>query len=170
MLYPALDVAEAEGDMVLALADEFSPTAVEDHNGSFTIFFSDRSRRDAASEAIARRWPNARLTAREVDDEDWARRSQEGLQPITVGRITIVPNSKFLIPNSSVVVIEPSMGFGTGHHATTGCAWGPEAIDLRFLFSTSALDRASSRSPRLLGAGRAVASTKRGCSSRANLG
>jgi ribosomal protein L11 methyltransferase len=132
LLYSALNVANADGDLVLVIADDYFVTAVEYHDdGSLSIFFSDGSLRDTARDAIARRWPEAVLTAREVDDGDWARRSQEGLQPITVGRITIVPDSKFLISNSHAIVIEPSMGFGTGHHATTRlCLTALQNMDL----------------------------------------
>jgi ribosomal protein L11 methyltransferase len=62
----------------------------------------------------------------EVCDDDWARRSQQNLEPVTVGRITIVAeadpksihNPKSPIQNVEIV-IPASMAFGTGHHATT---------------------------------------------------
>jgi ribosomal protein L11 methyltransferase len=122
--YPALDVSGVNGELVLAFVDDYSPTAVEEHGGSLTIFFSDPTRRDQARQAVACAWPDAHTAAREVLDEDWARRSQQNLTPVTVGRVTVVPPWAVSQPRASllralVVVIEPSMAFGTGHHATT---------------------------------------------------
>lgn len=123
MKYPALDVAHADGELVLAVIDECSPTAVETHETSVTIFFSDTSSRDCARRAIERAFPSAIAQARDVDDGDWARRSQESLTPVTVDRITVTPPWCRPLPatgpQSLVIVIAPSMGFGTGHHATT---------------------------------------------------
>ena len=96
MKYPAIDIHGADGDLLLALVDDFAPTAADTDHSPVTIYFSDSSRRDLAREAILRAYPKAVVSPREVDDEDWARRSQEGLQPITIGRITIVPSSKQL--------------------------------------------------------------------------
>ena len=129
MLYPALSITGADLEFVLAAAVDHSPTAAQEHGDSLTIFFRDSSARDAARQALAAAFPGAVVAAREVDDEDWARRSQENLQPITVGRLTVYPSlvdlrvlrpsSEPPAPSPVAIVIQPSMGFGTGHHATT---------------------------------------------------
>jgi len=119
--------------LLLAVIDDFSPTAVEEHDGSVTIFFTDPHHRDRARDAVTRAWPAAAVTSREVDDENWAERSQENLGPVTVGRITVAPPwaAPRLLPvlpaqpglpppfGPLAVIIRPSMAFGTGHHATT---------------------------------------------------
>jgi ribosomal protein L11 methyltransferase len=140
-LYPALDVAAADGDFVMAEVDAYSPVASEERDGLLTIFFTDRDARDSARIALAHAFPGASLTSREVDDEDWASRSQANLGPITVGRITITPPWASPTPNlqppapspqtPAPVVIRPSLGFGTGHHPTTRlCLEALQRLDL----------------------------------------
>jgi ribosomal protein L11 methyltransferase len=151
-LFPALDIAEAD-DLVLAALDDFSPTAIEERDAGIRVFFATREHRDQAREQLTGR----QVTAVPVDvpDDDWAARSQQNLTPITVGRITIVPDAASRIPadtrsastdpqspipapdaapdaGSPAIVIEPSMGFGTGHHATTRlCLAAMQTLDLR---------------------------------------
>src|SRR5262245_11904697 len=128
--YPALDVVAADTDLVLAIVDDFSPVAVEERERGARLFFASAPMRDGAREALASRFA---VSAVDVSDEDWARRSQENLQPVTVGNITIFPNPESLTTNPSGLglVIRPSMGFGTGHHATTRlCLQALQAIDL----------------------------------------
>jgi ribosomal protein L11 methyltransferase len=133
--WPALDVTHGgDPDLTLALVDDFSPTAAEPRDDTLRIFFPTSTARDAAALAL-RAFPY-RAQPVDVDDEDWARRSQENLKPVTVGRITIAPRGAprtpgrdrqagaadrpaSIDPESMVIVIQPSMGFGTGHHATT---------------------------------------------------
>jgi ribosomal protein L11 methyltransferase len=84
--------------------------------------FHDPAARDAAAAAIAAELPDVHLTPVELPDEDWAARSQAALTAVTAGRFVVAPPwDRPASPGAGtiVLVIEPSMGFGTGHHATT---------------------------------------------------
>jgi ribosomal protein L11 methyltransferase len=122
-VYPALDVHGGDGDLALAAADDFSPTAAEVVDDTITIYFGGTELRDRAAAAVSLALPGAIVTARDVDDGDWARRSQANLAAVVVGRIIVEPGPPPVPPAASPqslqIVIQPSMGFGTGHHATT---------------------------------------------------
>jgi ribosomal protein L11 methyltransferase len=149
--WPALDVEPgAQPDLVLALADDFRPTAIEDRDTGLRIFFTTAVMRD---EAIVALRPICTVSPIDVPDEDWARRSQENLTPVTVARITIAPpwhiggssheppafartqderaSARQASSDPITIVINPSMGFGTGHHATTRlCLAALQKLDL----------------------------------------
>jgi ribosomal protein L11 methyltransferase len=129
--YPALDVEGEATDVMLAIVDEFSPTGVEERGDIVRVFFATSEARHAAAAALAVTSCTARWV--DVDDEDWARRSQLGLGSVTVGRITITPRleSRSVVPPAISIVINPSMGFGTGHHASTRlCLAALQTIDV----------------------------------------
>jgi ribosomal protein L11 methyltransferase len=140
-LWPALDVRHPDYDVGLLLAaiDQFSPSAVEERESGPRVFFASFDARDGAARALA---PRFAVAAVDVSDENWAERSQEGLRAVTVGAVTIAPPrdvptsqgsppSDSCIPPATVVVL-PSMGFGTGHHATTRlCLAALQAKSLR---------------------------------------
>jgi FkbM family methyltransferase len=155
--YPALDLKFALGpgagafqDMLYAELDEFEPVAIHEHEtgDGWRVFFRSVAQRDGARGALASEFGNAllQLTPVNVDDEDWARRSQASLTAVRVGRLVITPpwdmtaaateepatrsqqpvasshpdpGSRSTDPGFITIVIDPSMGFGTGHHATT---------------------------------------------------
>lgn len=143
-IYPAIDVHHPSStDALLALLDDLCPTAIEEHADRWRVFFSSEDARGGALQALNAAHYSA--AAVDVDDEDWARRSQEGLGPVTVGRITVAPpwataglkscTTTDQPPDPSLqpllVVIEPSMGFGTGHHATTRlCLAALQAVEI----------------------------------------
>jgi ribosomal protein L11 methyltransferase len=164
--YPALDIARADHGLVLAVVDDFAPVAAEERGASLLVFFQTDAHRDDAAAALAMAMPHATVVARDVDDEDWARRSQQNLAPVTVGAITITGDwglgaggSGFAFGNAHpaaalydpqapgpgpeepqspapsrqlLICIQPSMGFGTGHHATTRlCVAALQTLDLR---------------------------------------
>jgi ribosomal protein L11 methyltransferase len=133
--YPALEIqfVRAPGpdaflrERLYALLDDFDPTAIhEDEAGEiWRVFFPSAPQRDAAATHLESVVASSllRTTALEVPDEDWARRSQQNLTAVTVDGLVIAP--PWDIPGAPqpadvpVIVIEPSTGFGTGHHATT---------------------------------------------------
>jgi ribosomal protein L11 methyltransferase len=131
---PALDLRFVPGpgagslqDFLYAELDAFEPVAIQEHESGdgWRVFFRTRAQRNAARTALRAEFRNAlvELSPIDVPDEDWARRSQANLKAVRVGRIVVAP--PWDLPSANVrapdilVVIEPSMGFGTGHHATT---------------------------------------------------
>jgi ribosomal protein L11 methyltransferase len=113
-------------ELVLAELDDFQPTAIQepDEISRLRAFFTSAESRDAAARALAMSFGSYLFVESiDVEDEDWAARSQAQLRAITVGRVVVAPpwDSKRGREGSRplFVIIQPSMGFGTGHHATT---------------------------------------------------
>jgi len=119
-LYAGLDVTGYdEAGFVLAEVDECSPTAVEDAGTALRIFFASAADRDAAAVHLAAAMRQLTCTPVDVPDEHWAERSQATLTAVRVGALTVAPPWDRPTDDSTVITILPSMGFGTGHHATT---------------------------------------------------
>ena len=105
----ATEVLQAElVDYGVAAVDEPS-------DDQWQVFFTSRGGRERALHDLPSRFSGLRFAALDVPDADWAARSQENLRAIHVGRIIVAPPWDAPI----TIVIRPSMGFGTGHHATT---------------------------------------------------
>jgi len=135
MSHPALAILGVDPEFVLAAADEYSPSAAEALENGIRLFFRTSLQRDAAYDALTSSWPNATIVRLTVEDDGWAERSQENLPAVTVGGLIVVSAASFASPRSSsqpphqtandpggtahVLVIQPSTGFGTGHHAST---------------------------------------------------
>jgi ribosomal protein L11 methyltransferase len=137
-------------DLAAAQLDGTDATAIDDaDNCNWRVFYSTREARDSARAVFE---PFARAhglitSPLEVEDGDWARRSQAQLRAIRVGDIIVAPpwdlpagrgTSAEAPPEDRgtrrevLIVIEPSLGFGTGHHASTRlCLRAMQALDLR---------------------------------------
>jgi ribosomal protein L11 methyltransferase len=120
-----------------AWLDDYAPTALAELEAgedalAWRIFFATDEARTIARHALAAapEWQGATADAIDVDDEAWAERSQASLTAIRVGRIVVTPpwdtaGAATLAQEAAAdgepltLVIEPSMGFGTGHHEST---------------------------------------------------
>ena len=116
--------AERLEALLYATLDDFEPIAIQEHETAdgWLVFFRERGSRDAAAQAVSGLDAALSITPISLPDEDWARRSQANLTAITVGRIVVAPPWDPLADPTGdrlLIVIDPSMGFGTGHHQTT---------------------------------------------------
>ena len=147
--WPALVITAArigDDDLIAAVLDDFSPAAIEDLAVQplppgglwdptyppppepppaptyWRVFFHDVDARSAAEGALRHQFPGVILEPLDVADEDWAARSQKALTAIRAGAFIVAPpwdRPKALEPGLTTIIVEPSRGFGTGHHATT---------------------------------------------------
>lgn len=134
--FPAAAGLDAR-DLASAALLEFDTAAIHEvSDREWRAYFRSAADRDRAMEAL-RTW--CEPTSLDVESEDWARRTQEHLRAVVVGDIIVAP--PWDVPHVGhqsrgtrqiVIVIEPSMGFGTAHHATTRlCLLALQEIDLR---------------------------------------
>jgi len=116
--WPALDIHPVSELLQAALVD-YDASAVDERSADdWRVFFTSPSERDRAAAALRIEFPDATIEAIDVPDEDWAARSQASVRAVRVGNIVVAP--PWDVPAGPVVIIiQPSMGFGTGHHATT---------------------------------------------------
>ena len=132
--FPALDVSwstprdDDAVDRLLATIDDEHPIAVEMRDDGVRIFFPSSGDRERAGIRAGAHHAGVVCTPVDVPDEHWAERSQASLEPVEAGRLIVTPPWRQAEARNRrdrsgapllVVVIEPSMGFGTGHHATT---------------------------------------------------
>ena len=143
---PAVDDPPGVEELSSAILDDYAPVAIEDlverplpPGGlwdptyppipdpppsplHWRACFSGTAARDAAAAALRAALPALAVSAVDIPDEDWAARSQAARTAGTAGRFIVAP--RWDIParapeGATLIVIEPSMGFGTGHHQTT---------------------------------------------------
>ena len=125
--YPAILIRASEPsgdatDRVVAVLDDFGIIALEEiENGAaLRAFFGSAEARDDAARALAQAFPSMAIESLDVSDEDWAARSQAALKAVRVGTLTVAPPWDVPAQDiASTIIILPSTGFGTGHHATT---------------------------------------------------
>lgn len=127
-------ITAATRDRLVALLAEHDLLAIQEDDVTapqvWTAHFASPSSRNGAAAAISG-FPDAgplQVEPADVEDDDWARRTQADLPAVRVGRIVVAPPWDLPAGGDAaqpagdrdlVVVIEPSRGFGTGHHQST---------------------------------------------------
>jgi ribosomal protein L11 methyltransferase len=139
--WPAVDVVFDQGagsrrpDLFAAALTDYDVAAVDEPaEDRWRVFFHTPAERDRALVSLSGDFDDLTLVPIDVPDENWAARSQAALRAIHVGRVAVAP--PWDIPadrgDTLTIVIQPSMGFGTGHHATTRlCLAALQQHDLR---------------------------------------
>jgi ribosomal protein L11 methyltransferase len=109
-------LARSDTDLFQGALADFQIAAIDEtSDDAWRVFFHAAAERDRAARLLAVAFPALSVEAIDVPDEDWAARSQAELRSIRVGNIIVAP--PWDVPTT--IVIQPSTGFGTGHHATT---------------------------------------------------
>lgn len=120
--------------------DDCGASALEEDGDMVALHFNSPAGRDAALDLLAARgWlAQATVATEDLPDEGWAARSQADLPAVRIGRIIVAP--PWDIPpadqrgDAILIEVEPSTGFGTGHHQSTRlCLRALQDIDLRGL-------------------------------------
>jgi ribosomal protein L11 methyltransferase len=149
--WPALDVSAPQtGDVVQAALMDYPIAAIDESTrpGTWRVFFHNDVDRKAAARALGQQFPELTIQSVDVPDEDWVEKSQAALTAVQIGNTIVAP--PWDVPHTGklpalggdaasaaglrrplVIVIKPSTGFGTGHHATTSlCLAALQHIDL----------------------------------------
>jgi ribosomal protein L11 methyltransferase len=166
--YPALDITwpsrskatdDEQAGLIMAAVDDEGPTAAEPITQGVRVFFTTPAARGRAALKVA--GLPVTCSAINVPDDDWAERSQAGLDPVVIGALMVAtPEANATFFAGPVIRIEPSMGFGTGHHASTRLML--DLLQKQALTGRSVLDVGTGSgvlalAARALGAGRIVA-------------
>ena len=152
--WPALEVGRLtqitpDGPELLqtALVDYQVSAIAESTPDTWRVFFDSTPERDRAAAALVHQFQGLSIEPVDVPDEDWVARSQAELRAVRVGNIIVAPpwdvpqpgtlelDPTFGHPPNGeqiIIVIRPSMGFGTAHHATTRlCLGALQRLDVR---------------------------------------
>jgi ribosomal protein L11 methyltransferase len=124
---PSTDESTQFDDRLAAVLADFTPRAIQQSDDWWLVVFDSPDARALAAAGLPTMMAGlVAVDSVEVADEHWAERSQRSLGAVDVGRVTVTPpwsEPAVGAPGRDgghvTIVIQPSMGFGTGHHATT---------------------------------------------------
>lgn len=125
--FPPLSTHPDLTDRVAVVLDDAGLAAVHERGSDveplWRVFLADPSQTARVADRLREQFAadGCRVAVVEIEDEDWAARTQAHLRHVAVGRLVVAPpwDIPSLSADRQLIVIPPSMGFGTGHHETT---------------------------------------------------
>ncbi len=124
--FPPLVLRPELPDLVALTLHDLAPAAIHetgpDDGPTWRVFLTDPKLTGKAAARLSAEFAEQGLDVKlvSIEEVDWAARSQAHLKRINIGRVTVAPPWDAALPGGGVlVVIQPSTGFGTGHHQTT---------------------------------------------------
>jgi len=117
-------IIETEGyndvisDLVLALTNE----AIEEQKGKIIVRSSEPldDIKWAVEEFSKKSKIPLNMKTVKQKNENWIKKYQESIQPVSVGKFYIHPTWKSPKDDLINIIIDPALAFGSGHHETTG--------------------------------------------------
>lgn len=113
-------------DLLTALGQSLPITGILDEGDSITYYFNDGDLTPAIIESVSSWVPSgnvARFEISSVEEQNWNAEFERSLAPVRVATDLVITQSWNQVmpegPSDLVVVIDPKMSFGTGHHEST---------------------------------------------------
>jgi ribosomal protein L11 methyltransferase len=113
-------------DMVAAVGGEFPITGMLDNEASLVLYFDEGNFTDQTLDEL-RSWlpegADVEFEVGTVEEQNWNAEFEQSLEPVQVAPGLTITQSWHPVevsdPNELVVMIDPKMSFGTGHHEST---------------------------------------------------
>ena len=113
-------------DLLTALGSQMPITGMLDTDASVVLYFDEGKFADESVEELRSLLPEdteVEFEIGSVEEQNWNAEFEQSLQPIRIGEKLVVTQSWNPItmndPGALVVMIDPKMSFGTGHHEST---------------------------------------------------
>jgi ribosomal protein L11 methyltransferase len=113
-------------DLLTALGSQMPITGMLDNDASLVLYFDEGNFADEHVEELRSLLPEdteVEFEIGNVEEQNWNAEFEQSLQPIRIGEHLIVTQSWNPVtlndPDDLVVMIDPKMSFGTGHHEST---------------------------------------------------
>jgi ribosomal protein L11 methyltransferase len=113
-------------DLLVAIGGEFPITGMLDNDASLVLYFDEGNFSEQTVENLRSWLPDGldiEFEVGTVEEQNWNAEFEESLEPVQVAEGLTITQSWHPVevsdPNELVVMIDPKMSFGTGHHEST---------------------------------------------------